>query len=60
MRVNEPEENVRLKVGDVASKALRVVKPSEILKAELSVSELKKLKKDTKEMEVDCQKKGGG
>jgi NADPH-dependent 2,4-dienoyl-CoA reductase/sulfur reductase-like enzyme len=59
MRVNEPEEMVRIKAGDIMSKALRVVKPSEMLKIELSIEQLKKLKEGTKEIVVDCEKRGG-
>jgi len=57
MRVGEVEEGVRLKIGGIASKALRVVKPSEMLKVELSTAQLKKLKRGTKEMVVDCEKR---
>ncbi|MDO9537161.1 MAG: hypothetical protein Q7J68_02460, partial [Thermoplasmata archaeon] len=59
MRVNEPEEMVRIKVGDIMTKGIRVVKPSEMLKIELSVETLKKLKEGTKEIVVDCEKRGG-
>ena len=59
MRVNEPQEGIRLKIGDVMSKALRVVKPSEMLKIELSIEQLKKLKEGTREIVVDCEKRGG-
>ena len=59
MRVSEPEEMVRIKVGDIMTKGLRVVKPSEMLKIELSAEVLKKLKEGTKEIVVDCEKRGG-
>ena len=59
MRVNHPEEMVRIKVGDVMTKALRVVKPSEMLKIDLSTEELKKLGKETKQIIVDCEKREG-
>lgn len=59
MRVNEPEETVRLRVGNIVSKAFRAVKPSEMLKVELSTKQLKKLKEGTTEIVVDCVEKGG-
>ncbi len=59
MRVNEPEEAVRLRVGNIASKTFRAVKPSEMLKVELSTEQFKKLKEGTTEIVVDCVKKGG-
>jgi NADPH-dependent 2,4-dienoyl-CoA reductase/sulfur reductase-like enzyme len=57
MRVSELEEAVHLRIGGIASKALRVVKPSEMLKVELSTAQLKKLKRGTKEMVIDCEKR---
>ncbi len=59
MRVNEPDEMVRIRVGDIMTKGIRVVKPSEMLKIELSVEVLEKLKEGTKEIVVDCEKRGG-
>lgn len=62
MRVKEPEELVRVKVGDIMSETLRVVKPSEMQKLELSADQLKKLKEGTKEITIACEKlerKGG-
>ena len=58
MRVNDLEEGVRLKVGGIMSKALRVVKPSEMLKIELSSVQLSKLEEGTTEIVVDCEKRG--
>ena len=59
MRVNEPEETVRIKVGDIMTKGVRAVKPSEMLKIELSAEKLGKLREGTKEIAVDCEKRGG-
>jgi len=59
MRVNHPEEMVRIKVGDAMTKALRVVKPSEMLKIDLSTEQLKRLGKETKQIIVDCEKREG-
>jgi NADPH-dependent 2,4-dienoyl-CoA reductase/sulfur reductase-like enzyme len=58
MRVNEPEENVRIKVGSIMTKAVRAVKPGEMLKLELSQAQLNKLKEGTAEIVVDCEKRG--
>jgi hypothetical protein len=59
MRVSDPEEMVRVKIGDLLTKAIRAVKPSEMLKIELTKETLKKLDKGTKEITVDCEKRGG-
>ena len=59
MRVNEPEEDVRLKVGTIVTKALRAVKPAEMLKLELSSAQLSKLGEGTTEIVIDCEKRGG-
>lgn len=59
IRVNEPEETVRIKVGDIMTKGVRAVKPSEMLKIELSAEKLGKLQEGTKEITVDCEKRGG-
>jgi thioredoxin reductase len=56
MRVREMEENVRLRVGDVVSKGLRVVKPSEMLKIEVSQQQLEKVR-GTGEIVVNCEKR---
>jgi len=59
MRVNEPEEAVRLRVGDVMSKTFRAVKPSEMIKLDLSLAQLKKLKEGTREIVIDCKRREG-
>jgi len=59
MRVNEPEETVRIKVGDIMTKGVRAVKPSEMLKIELSAEKLQKLQEGTHEITIDCEKRGG-
>ncbi len=58
LRVSDLEEGVRLKIGGIMSKALRIVKPSEMLKIELSTAQLRKLKEGTTEIVVDCEKRG--
>ncbi|MEA2085929.1 MAG: FAD-dependent oxidoreductase [Chloroflexota bacterium] len=57
MRVNDMEEGVRLKIGNIMSKGLRVVKPSEMLKVELAPEQLEKLKEGTSEITVDCERR---
>lgn len=59
MRVSEPREQVRIKVGDILTRGMRAVKPSEMLKIELSGDTLKKLSGETRELIVDCEKRGG-
>lgn len=56
-RVKDMEENVTLKVGDIFSKSLRVVKPSEMLKIDLSRSQLRQLKDDTVELSIEGVKR---
>ncbi len=59
MRVREPEQNVRINVGDIAGKSELIVKPSSMLKIELTSEQLKKLGKNVTEVVIDCQKWGG-
>jgi hypothetical protein len=56
-RVKDMEENVTLKVGDILSKFLRVVKPGEMLKIDLSHSQLRQLKGDAVELSVEGAKR---
>jgi hypothetical protein len=59
MRVREPKEMVRVKVGDVLRKAERIVKPSSMLNYELSHEKhLSKLPEGTKEIIISCDEKG--
>lgn len=58
LRVKEPERNVRIKVGDImTSKTIMGVKPSSMVKLDVSADKLKKYGK--KEIVVDCEVKGG-
>jgi NADPH-dependent 2,4-dienoyl-CoA reductase/sulfur reductase-like enzyme len=57
MRVREPGEKMRLRVGDILTKSLRVVKPSEMLKVELSREQLGKLDETTAEIEIGVEKR---
>jgi NADPH-dependent 2,4-dienoyl-CoA reductase/sulfur reductase-like enzyme len=59
MRVQNPEETVRLKVGDILSKPFRVVQPAEMLKIDLSSTQLSKLKEGTEEITCEIETKGG-
>jgi len=56
-RVKDMEENVTLKVGDIFSKSLRVVKPGDMLKIDLSRSQLRQLKDDTVELSIEGVKR---
>lgn len=55
MRVREPAEKVRLRVGDIINKGLRVVKPSEMVKVTIPASELGKIISGTTELVVSCE-----
>jgi NADPH-dependent 2,4-dienoyl-CoA reductase/sulfur reductase-like enzyme len=57
MRVREPGEKVRIRVGDIFSKSLRVVKPSEMLKVNLTTEQLGKIAEETGEIKVSCEKR---
>jgi len=59
MRVSSPEERVRIKVGDIMTKAFLVVQPSEMIKLDLSLTQLSQLKEGTRELTVECEKRGG-
>jgi hypothetical protein len=58
MRVKEPEEKVTLKIGDVLTKSLRVVKPGEMVNVQLSKDQLAKIGKQATELVVSCEKRG--
>lgn len=59
MRVKEPEEMVRVKIGDIVQKAERIVKPSSMLKYDLSYEKhLSRLLGETKEITINCDGKG--
>jgi hypothetical protein len=51
------EENVTLKVGELFSESLRVVKPGEMLKIDLSHSQLRQLKDDAVELSIEGAKR---
>ena len=56
-RVKDMEENVTLKVGKIFSESLRVVKPGEMLKIDLSHSQLLRLKDDAVELSIESSKR---
>jgi NADPH-dependent 2,4-dienoyl-CoA reductase/sulfur reductase-like enzyme len=58
MRVLEPAEKVRLRIGNVLTKSLRVVKPSEMLKVVLTPEQMAKIEEGVDEIEVSCKKRG--
>jgi NADPH-dependent 2,4-dienoyl-CoA reductase/sulfur reductase-like enzyme len=57
MRVREPGEKMRLTVGNILTNLLRVVKPSEMLKVDLTREQLSKLDERTNEIEISLGKK---
>ncbi len=59
MRVREPEQNVRINVGDIMTSSERMVKPSVMTKLALSADQLKKLEEGTREIIVECKKSEG-
>ena len=54
-RVREPLNRVRLEVGNIWKKNVMAVKPSEMIKIELSDKELRNIGEDTGELLVDCK-----
>jgi NADPH-dependent 2,4-dienoyl-CoA reductase/sulfur reductase-like enzyme len=56
-RVKDMEENVQLRVGDIFTQSLRVVKPSEMLKLNLSQTQLSLLNVSKSEIIVECKKR---
>ena len=55
MRVKEPGEKVRLKVGDILTKNLRAVKPSEMVKVTISSKEWNRMTGEINEFVVSCE-----
>jgi hypothetical protein len=57
MRVKEPTERVSVKVGDVLTKSLRFVKPSEMIRIEVSAEKLEKIEGKSEELVIDCERR---
>ena len=57
MRVREPGEKVRLRIGNILTESLRVVKPSDMLKVHLTREQLDKFDKITHEIEISVEKR---
>jgi NADPH-dependent 2,4-dienoyl-CoA reductase/sulfur reductase-like enzyme len=55
MRVKEPIEKARLKVGDILTKRLRVVTPSGMLKITISSEEWEGISSEITELAVSCE-----
>jgi len=53
-RVKDMEQDVQLKVGNIFMQKLRVVKPGEMLKLDLSQSQMSQLNVNTSELIVEC------
>jgi NADPH-dependent 2,4-dienoyl-CoA reductase/sulfur reductase-like enzyme len=56
-RVKDMEENVQLRLGDIFTQSLRVVKPSEMLKLNLSQTQLSLFNVSKSEIIVECKKR---
>jgi thioredoxin reductase len=56
-RVKDMEEDVELKVGNIFMQKLRVVKPGEMLKLDLSHHTLSQLKEDIVELIIECERR---
>lgn len=56
MRVKEPAERVSIKVGNILTRSLRFVKPSEMIKIEVSKKELGKIDGKINELEINCER----
>lgn len=57
IRVKEPAEHVRLKAGDLLSKGMRAVKPSEMIKVPLSLKEWEKMGQRIDELLISCERR---
>jgi len=57
LRVREPERKVRLRVGDIFSQSLPLVKPSEMLSIRLSRKQLERIEEGTTELVVSCKER---
>jgi NADPH-dependent 2,4-dienoyl-CoA reductase/sulfur reductase-like enzyme len=55
LRVKDPAENVRLKVGDIFSKNLRVVRPGQIEQITITAEDWNKMKCDADNLVIDCE-----
>ena len=61
MRVQNPEQMVKLKVGDITTtKTMRVVQPAEMLKIDLKTEDMKKLDSGVNELTMDIVPKEEG
>jgi NADPH-dependent 2,4-dienoyl-CoA reductase/sulfur reductase-like enzyme len=59
MRVKEPAEKVSLRVGKIIEKKMRAVKPSEMIKVEVSQEDLSKVASSGEEkLTVYCERRG--
>jgi NADPH-dependent 2,4-dienoyl-CoA reductase/sulfur reductase-like enzyme len=57
MRVSEPAERVSIRVGEIFERSMRAVKPSEMVKVELSTKELSKIEDGVSELTVCCERR---
>jgi hypothetical protein len=57
MRVREPAEHVSIKIGNILTKRLRFVKPSEMIRIEVSTKELERIDGKTDKLEIHCERR---
>jgi NADPH-dependent 2,4-dienoyl-CoA reductase/sulfur reductase-like enzyme len=55
LRVKEPAENVRLKVGDIFSQNARFVTPSQMVQFTIAAEEWNKMKYNIDKLVIDCE-----
>jgi NADPH-dependent 2,4-dienoyl-CoA reductase/sulfur reductase-like enzyme len=55
LRVKEPAENVRLKVGDIFNQNARFVTPSQMVQLTVAVEDWNKMKCDADNLVIDCE-----
>ena len=54
LRVKEPAEKVRIRVGNILTRAFLAVKPSQMIKLDLTSKEWQKMQNETMYLEVSC------
>ena len=58
VRVREPSEKVRLRVGNILTKGLRVVKPSQVVQVAIAAKDWCKMSGDVDELVINCAGRG--
>jgi NADPH-dependent 2,4-dienoyl-CoA reductase/sulfur reductase-like enzyme len=58
LRVKEPAEKVRIRVGHLLAKSFRLVRPGEMVGITVSSTDWRKMRAETNELVVSCENKG--